>query len=88
MRLEDAVRSVAAALEAGDAVGAAEAMGHALVAVEAARAEGVPPTPELARLVTDCQPLVARLQRELDRQQRELGDGTRANRAYRPGAAK
>jgi len=88
VRLEDAVKSVASALEAGDAVAAAEAMAHALVALDAAQAAGVKPTRELAALVDACQPLVQRLQAKLEQQQRELGDGTRANRAYRPGAAR
>lgn len=88
MSLEDAVRRVAAALEARDAVAAAEAMGVAMEALAAARASGEKPTEELSRLVASCQPLVERLQGELERQQRELGEGSRANRAYRPGAAR
>lgn len=84
MRLEDAVRTVAAALERGDALAAAEAMQRALRALEIARAEGVGPTPELSRLVASCQPLVERLEAALEQQRRALGEGSRAARAYQP----
>lgn len=83
MRLEDAVRAVAAALDAGDAIAAAEAMNEALVALDVARAQGDKPSPELAQLVASCQPRVAQLEAQLARQQRDLGDASRASRAYR-----
>ncbi|MEW6433359.1 MAG: hypothetical protein AB1730_17785 [Myxococcota bacterium] len=85
MTLEDAVRAVAAALEARDALAAAEAMRGALEALDAARAGGEAPTPELVRLVASCQPLVTQLLEALDVQQRALADGGRATRAYRAG---
>jgi hypothetical protein len=82
--LEGALRAVQAALEAGDAVAAAEAMRGALAALEDAQARGERPSAALAEVFAACQPLVVELQRSLEQQQRELGDGSRASRAYRP----
>lgn len=82
MTLEDAVRGVRAALEAGDALAAATAMQDTLLALAQARRDGAAPSSELGRLVAECEPLLQRLQAELDRQMNELGAGARAGRAY------
>lgn len=82
MTLEAAVREVRAALEAKDAVAAAAAMQDALLVLAQARRDGAAPSTELERLVAECQPLLQRLEDELNRQMTELGAGARAGRAY------
>ncbi|MEW5738135.1 MAG: hypothetical protein AB1938_04380 [Myxococcota bacterium] len=82
MTLAGALAEVKAALEAGDALRAAEAMQPALAALEAARNARQPPNEEVARLVAECQPLVERLRAGLERQLGELGASARAHRAY------